>query len=104
MTGELAFIMDAKDKAVAIPAQAVQGEEVYGVRNGRIVKFATKIGLHSIERVEVISGVAPGDRVVISPIGDLPEGKSVRTKYIDPAKAAGLNKPAVSDSNFKGFQ
>jgi HlyD family secretion protein len=104
MTGELAFIMDAKDKAIAIPAQAVQGEEVYGVRDGRIVKFATQIGLKSIERVEVVTGVAPGDRVVISPIGDLPEGKSVRTKYIDPTKAAGLNKPAARDDSFKGFQ
>jgi HlyD family secretion protein len=103
MTGELAFIMDAKDKAVAIPAQAVQGGEVYGVRGGRIVKFDTKIGLRSVERAEVLTGVAPGDRVVISPIGNLAEGKAVRTRYLDPAKAAGLNKPAAQDDSFKGF-
>jgi HlyD family secretion protein len=104
MTGELAFIMDAKEKAVAIPAQAVQGDAVYGVRGGRIVKFPTKIGLRSVERVEATEGIAPGDRVVISPIGDLAEGKAVRTRYLDPTSAAGLNKPAAVDDSFKGFQ
>ena len=103
MTGELAFIMDAKEKAVAIPAQAVQGGIVYGVRDGHLVKLDAQVGLRSIERVEILSGVSAGDRVVISPIGDLHDGKPVRTRYLDPATAAGLNKPAVNDSNFKGF-
>jgi HlyD family secretion protein len=103
MTGELAFIMAEKDEAVAIPAQAVQAGEVFGVRGGRIVKSDAKIGLRSVERVEIITGVAPGDRVIISPIGDLAESKTVRTRYVDPAKAAGLNKPAAADGNFKGF-
>ena len=103
MTGELAFIMDAKEKAVAIPAQAVQGGIVYGVRDGHLVKLDAQVGLRSIERVEILSGVSAGDRVVISPIGDLQDGKPVRTRYLDPATAAGLNKPAVNDSNFKGF-
>lgn len=104
MTGELAFIMDAKDRAIAIPAQAVQGDRVFGVREGRVVQFDARIGLRSVERVEVLAGIAPGDRVIVSPIGDLAEGKSVRTRYLDPAKAAGLNKPAVRDDSFKGFQ
>lgn len=104
MTGELAFIMDAKPKAVAIPAQAVQGGGVFGVKDGRVVRYDARIGLRSIERVEVLSGVAPGDRVIVSPIGDLTKGKAVRTRYLDPATAAGLNKPAAVDGSFKGFQ
>jgi multidrug efflux pump subunit AcrA (membrane-fusion protein) len=68
------------------------------------VQFNAQIGLRSVERVEILSGVIPGDRVIVSPIGDLAEGKSVRTRYLDPAKAAGLNKPAVRDDSFKGFQ
>lgn len=104
MTGELAFVMDAKAKAVAIPAQAVQGGNVFGVKDGRVVPFDARIGLRSIERAEILSGIAPGERVIISPIGDLAEGKSVRTRYLDPATAAGLNKPAVVDDSFKGFQ
>lgn len=104
MTGELAFIMDAKDKAIAIPAQAVQGGAVWGVRDGKVVQYDARIGLGGVERVEVLSGVAPGDRIVISPAGALVEGKHVRTKYIDPAKAAGMNTPVVKDDSFKGFQ
>jgi multidrug efflux pump subunit AcrA (membrane-fusion protein) len=103
MTGELAFIMAEKEKAIAIPAQSVQGGAIYGVRDGQIVKLDATIGLRSIERVEVLNGISMGDRVIVSPIGDLPEGKAVRTRYIDPAKAAGLNKPAVKDESFKGF-
>lgn len=104
MTGELAFIMDAKDNAIAIPAQAVQSGSVFGVRDGKIVKFDARFGLRAVERVEVLTGVAPGDRVIISPIGDLAAGKSVRTRYLDPAKAAGLNKPAATDDSFEGLQ
>ncbi|HEV2293680.1 MAG TPA: efflux RND transporter periplasmic adaptor subunit [Tepidisphaeraceae bacterium] len=104
MTGELAFIMDAKEKAIAIPAQAVQAGALFGVRDGKVVQFDAQIGLRSVERVEVLKGVAPGDRVIISPIGELSEGKPVRTRYVDPATAAGLNKPEVVDDSFKGFQ
>ena len=104
MTGELAFIMDAKDKAIAIPSAGGAGRRrCTAFADGRIVKVAAKIGLSSVERVEVVSGLAPGDRVVISPVGDLPEGKPSARKYIDPTTAAGLNKPAAGQS-FKGFK
>ena len=29
MTGELAFVMDAKDKAMVVPSQALQGGAIY---------------------------------------------------------------------------
>jgi HlyD family secretion protein len=103
MSGELAFEMDHRDKAVVIPSQAVQKGAVYTVRDGHLKKLDVQLGLRGIERSEVRSGLAPGEKVVISTLGDLAEGKSVRTSYTDPATAAGLNKPKKSNDSFKGF-
>ena len=47
MTGELAFIMAAKDKAVVIPSQAVQNGSVWVVRENRLVKTTPQLGLSS---------------------------------------------------------
>jgi multidrug efflux pump subunit AcrA (membrane-fusion protein) len=103
MTGELAFIMDAKERAVVVPSQAVQKGAIYTVENGRLRKLSAEIGLRGIERSEVRSGAKPGDRVVISIVGDIEEGRRVRTSYTDPVTAAGLNKPKQVNDTFKGF-
>jgi multidrug efflux pump subunit AcrA (membrane-fusion protein) len=103
MTGELAFVMDAKERAVVVPSQAIQKNAVYTVESGRLKKLDADIGLRGIERSEVRSGLKPGDRIVISTVGDIPDGRRVRTTYTDPATAAGMNKPKVVNDNFKGF-
>ena len=103
MTGELAFILASKDKAVVIPSQAVQNGSVWLVRDNRLVKATSQLGLTSVERVEVISGLQPGARVVISPIASMAEGQHVRTSWVDPVVAAGLNKPLVEEQPFKAF-
>jgi HlyD family secretion protein len=103
MTGELAFVMAEKDRAQVVPAQAVQNGAIWVVRKGKLHRSEVRIGLRSVERVELLDPLPPGDRVVISPIGDLQEGQSVRTAYMDPQTAAGLNKPREVEGNFKGF-
>ena len=103
MTGELAFILASKDKAIVVPSQAVQNGNVWVVRDDRLVKTTPRLGLTSVERVEVVSGLQPGDRVVISPIGSMAEGQHVRTNWVDPVAAAGLNKPEVEEQPFKSF-
>lgn len=103
MTGELAFVQDQKAEADVLPSQAVQNGHLYLVRDGRLVKAGATFGLRSAERVEVLDGVRPGDRVAISAVGTMTDGQFVRTTYMDPAEAAGLNKPKVADATFKGF-
>jgi HlyD family secretion protein len=104
MTGELVFILQSKDRALVIPSQAVQSSGVWTVRGGRLAKVDAKIGLRSIERAEVLSGLKEGDPVVISPIGSAKEDQSVRATWMDPIAAAGLNKPKTDSSSFKGFK
>lgn len=103
MTGELAWIMDFKDKAIVVPSQALQNGVVYVVTGSRISRRSVEIGLKSIERIEIKSGLQPGERVVISSVGNLPDGKHVRPQFTDPTQAAGLNTKPEKDNNFKGF-
>jgi RND family efflux transporter MFP subunit len=103
MTGELAFIIDYKDKAVVVPSQAVQKGAVYAVQDGRLKKLDVELGLRGIERIEIRRGLKPGERVIISAVGDLQDGQRVRTTYMDPVSAAGINKPKQVNDSFKGF-
>jgi len=96
-------VMEAKDRAVVVPSQAVQKGAIYTVDNGRLKKLPAEIGLRGIERSEIRTGLKPGERIVISTIGDMENGQRVRTSYTDPVTAAGLNKPKQVNDNFKGF-
>jgi multidrug efflux pump subunit AcrA (membrane-fusion protein) len=93
MTGELAFIVAEKPVALVVPSQAVQKDRVWVVREGRAEPVEVKTGLRSIERVEIVSGLAEGDEIIISSALELKAGQSVQTKFLDPAEAAGLNTP-----------
>lgn len=104
MTGELAFITATKDWALVVPSQAVQGGTVWTVANGRLARTDVEVGIRSVERAEVLSGLRPGERVMITPAGTMKEGQPVRPSFVDPATAAGLNKPAAKTDTFKGFQ
>jgi RND family efflux transporter MFP subunit len=104
MTGELAFIMQQREKALVVPSQAVRNGEIWIVDNsGRLSHTRPEIGISSIERVEIRSGLRPGDRVVISAGGESKDGQRVRTTYMDPAAAAGLNRKA-DEKAFNAFQ
>jgi RND family efflux transporter MFP subunit len=93
MTGELAFIISEKSKTTVIPTQAVQSNEVWIVRDGVLTRADVTLGLSSIERTEVLSGLSKDDHVVISPVATLKEGQRVRTTFLDPTVAANVNKP-----------
>jgi RND family efflux transporter MFP subunit len=103
MTGELAFILAQRQKAIVVPSQAVQSGNAWLVESGRLVKRPVTPGVSSIERAEIVSGIKPGERVVISPIGELKEGQRVRTRFMDPIAAAGLNKKEIEEQPFKAF-
>lgn len=103
MTGELAFIMAEKARAIVVPSQTVQNGAVWVVRDGQLVRVDVQLGLKSIERVEVISGLQPGDRVVISALDQPRPGHRVRTTFVDPVAAAGMNKPKDTGGAFRGF-
>jgi RND family efflux transporter MFP subunit len=87
MTGELAFIESEKAQANILPSTALQGGRLCVVREGRIVDLTPKIGLQSVERIEIVDGVDKGDQVVVSPLGTIENGQRVRAVFIEPADA-----------------
>jgi multidrug efflux pump subunit AcrA (membrane-fusion protein) len=104
MTGELAFVVAEKARAVVVPSQAVQDGAVFVIEDNQARKRDVQIGIKSIERTEIISGLRPGERIAISPITNYREPHRIRTSYTDPIAAAGLNKPPPINDTFKGFQ
>ena len=105
MTGELAFVVEEKSVATILPSHAVQNESIYAVRGGRIVRLDATVGVRAVDRVEVLAGVSPDDRVIVSSVKPNMVGGRARTTEIDPRTAAGLDKPAESGGGtFKGFK
>lgn len=107
MTGELAFIIAERAKTVVVPSQAVQNGAVWVIdADGALARRNVTIGLRSVERAEIIRGIAAGDRVVISPVGTLQQGSHVSTKFIDPLAATGMSKkePPPEGQSFKGIR
>lgn len=103
MTGELAFVLAEKDRAVIVPAQAVQENAVWTVRDGRLARLTPTIGIRSVERIEILDGLPNGSMVVLDPVNGFREGQHVRTTWLDPVVAAGLNRPPVEEQPFKAF-
>jgi len=109
MTGELVFVLSQKEIATVLPSQALQKSQdkewIYIVKGGSLKRVEPKVGLRSIERIEILDGVSQGDWVILTPMGNPSDGQRVRiTERMDPKIAAGLNKPPPASDTFKGFQ
>ena len=104
MTGELAFEVAHKDRTLVAPSQAFQDGKFWIVRDGRLIRTDAQPGLRGVERVEVATGLKPGDRVVVSPIAGLSDGQAVKIgQELDPRAAADLNKPKKKELFRGGF-
>jgi len=63
-------LLDRRDKVLGVASGSFVdeggGSHAYVLRGGFAEKVAVKLGARSLERVEVLSGLQAGDRVVIS--------------------------------------
>src|SRR3954453_13864056 len=103
MTGELAFEVQSKAKALIVPSQAVQDGKLVLVRQGRLQVTDAAVGVKGVEKTELLAGVQLGDRVLISPATGLKDGQLVREQFMDPLAAAALNKPKAKELFRGGF-
>src|ERR1700760_4796970 len=91
MSVEANIIVREKPAAILVPAEAVGGDMVQIVDEGRIARVPVKVGIRGSRNVEVIGDVAKGT-AVLSPIRpDLAEGTRVR-------EDKGAVRPAISDA------
>lgn len=63
-------LLDQRENVLSVPRGAFVdeggGNSAYVVRDGVAVKQSIRLGARGIDRVEILSGLQPGDRVVIS--------------------------------------
>jgi RND family efflux transporter MFP subunit len=75
------IIVQSSDPAVLVPASAIVTfagiEKVIGVEDGKAVEKRVRTGRRAGDRVEVVDGVAAGERVVLEP-GNIVTGESVK--------------------------
>ncbi len=74
---------DAGNAVTAVPASAVAsrngGKVVFQVQKNRANVVPVETGRKLGNRIEIISGVAPGDKVVLNPDEDLSDGAEIKT-------------------------
>lgn len=75
------IIRESRPDAVLLPRQAVlrelQSAHVFVARNGIAEKRPVQLGLEEGERIEVLAGVKPGERVIVAGQGSLKQGSPV---------------------------
>ena len=71
MSCEAKIIVDQYDNATYVPIQSVirVGDQptVFAVHNGRSIPVPVKLGLDNNRTVRILSGIAPGQRVLLAP-------------------------------------
>src|SRR5688572_12282019 len=74
-------IRESRPGAVLLPRQAVlrelQSAHVFVAKNGIAEKRHVELGLEEGERIEVLAGVKPGERVIVAGQGSLKQGSPV---------------------------
>jgi membrane fusion protein, multidrug efflux system len=93
MFAQGALTLSRVDRALAVPASAVREEIgqtfVYAIENGMVKRKNVKVGpSDAAGRVQVLDGLAAGDRIVKANLGSLREGVSARLSGPQPTETA----------------
>ena len=84
MSVEANIVTREKPNALLIPADAVQGNAVFVLDGAHVRKREVKIGIRGTREVEVLSGLADGERVASPAATDLKDGVRVRVVETKP--------------------
>jgi RND family efflux transporter MFP subunit len=96
MSVEVNIIFREKPSAIVIPAEALAGDTVQVVDNGKVERVPVSIGIRGSRNVEIISGITRGEAVLSPARTDLADGTRVRIDNSPSRPAAGT--PTVPDA------
>src|SRR5262245_12685989 len=94
MSVEANIIFREKQAAVVVPAQAVTGDSVQIIEDGRISRVPVTVGIRGSRNVEIIGDVVKGMAVLSPSRTDLADGTRIR---IDNSLAKVVEPPATSE-------
>lgn len=88
MYAEAKIVLKQRNDALTIPIQAVQRNNSGGTvlivdAQGRVEERQVKLGAESSDRIEIVTGLAEKERVVIGNRGEFRPGEQVRPKPVD---------------------
>lgn len=79
MSVEANIIIREKSNTLLVPADALRGDAVFVIANGRLHERKVKVGIRGTREAEVLSGLKEGDRVAAPASPDYRDGLRVRT-------------------------
>jgi RND family efflux transporter MFP subunit len=93
MSVEVNIIFREKPAAIVVPAEAVAGDSVQTVDDGRIKYVPVKVGIRGSRNIEIIGDVSKGTPVLSPARRDLADGARIRidnslTRAVEPAAAS----------------
>jgi RND family efflux transporter MFP subunit len=87
MSGEMNIITGSHENAVLVPTRALLVDQALVVKHGIVHRRTIKIGFHTLDFTEALSGVSIGDHVVIEDQDRLRPGQFVRQRRVDVARS-----------------
>jgi RND family efflux transporter MFP subunit len=94
MSAEVNIIFREKQAAVVVPAEAITGDAVQTVDDGRIRRVPVKLGIRGNRNVEIIGDVSKGTPVLSPARIDLADGARIR---IDSSVTRALESPTSNE-------
>src|SRR5205823_1298650 len=91
---EVNIIFREKPAAIVVPAEAVAGDSVQMVDDGRIKRVSVKVGIRGSRNIEIIGDVSKGTSVLSPARTDLADGTRIR---IDNSLTRAMEPAAVSE-------
>lgn len=78
MSVEANIVVREKDGALLVPAESVIAGHVFLIEGDRVRRVAVETGIRGGRMVEILFGLAEGQRIVLAPKADLRDGARVR--------------------------
>lgn len=80
LTLEVNMVTRRAERALLVPAAAVTADHVWVVEEGRARRRPVVSGIPGANDVQIVSGLRPGEPVIINPPADLSEGDRVASR------------------------
>ena len=82
LTGEATIVVGEREAKTIIPRRALFGNNVYVVDGGRVRLRKVELGFVSMNKVEITSGLATGEQVIVEDLDKFRDGDRVGTTLV----------------------